>query len=119
MGAEASHPLSISPAVAALEFLFGLSIGLVLLWWQRLRSDAKLEALAQKLQPDIKDSPFSSASQLALAISRQQKFQQQLEQQLEVQRQILQISPVGYVQVDDENRFIWCNQQAQKLLGIT
>jgi len=107
--------------VAILEFCAGLGIGLSLLWWQRSRSDTRLKNLARKLRPDIPkitDSPFSSASQLALAIGHQQKVQQQIEQQLEAYRQIIQAAPTGYLQVDDENRFIWCNQQAQVILGI-
>ncbi|NJR65981.1 MAG: PAS domain-containing protein [Leptolyngbyaceae cyanobacterium CRU_2_3] len=56
---------------------------------------------------------------MLLAIGHQQKLQQRLEQQLETYQQLLQMAPVGYLLVDDENRFIWCNQQAQKLLGIT
>ncbi|NJR65982.1 MAG: hypothetical protein HC772_12720 [Leptolyngbyaceae cyanobacterium CRU_2_3] len=48
--------------MAVLEFFSGLSIGLVLLWRQRSRSNARLEELAHKLRPDIKDSPFSSTS---------------------------------------------------------
>jgi two-component system, OmpR family, phosphate regulon sensor histidine kinase PhoR len=105
--------------VAILEFLLGLGIGLSLLWWQRSRSDARLENLARKLRPDVTDSPFSSTSQLALAIGHQQKVQQQLEQQMETYRQLIQVAPTAYLQVDDENRFIWCNQQAQIMLGIT
>ncbi|HEY9630164.1 MAG TPA: PAS domain-containing sensor histidine kinase [Coleofasciculaceae cyanobacterium] len=105
--------------MAILEFLLGLGIGLLLLWWQRSRSDARLENLARKLRPDVIDSPFSSTSQLALAIGHQQKAQQQLEQQIETYRQVIQLAPAAYLQVDDENRFIWCNQQAQVMLGIT
>ncbi len=104
--------------MAILEFLSGLSIGLLLLWWQRSRFHARLDNLTRKLKPDVSDSPFSSTSQLALAIGHQQKVQQQLEQQLETHRQIVQVAPVGYLQVDDENRFIWCNWQAQVMLSI-
>jgi two-component system, OmpR family, phosphate regulon sensor histidine kinase PhoR len=105
--------------VEIFPFLLGLGLGLALLWWQRSVSSTQLEALAQKLQPDIKDYPFSSTSQLALAIAHQRKFQHTIEQQIETYKQILQIAPIGYLQVDDEDRFIWCNQQAQRLLGIT
>jgi two-component system phosphate regulon sensor histidine kinase PhoR len=104
--------------VAVLEFFSGLGIGLSLLWWQRSRFHARLDNLARKFKPNVSDLPFSSTAQLALAIGHQQKVQQQLEQQLETYRQIVQVAPVGYLQVDDENRFIWCNQQAQILLGI-
>lgn len=54
-----------------------------------------------------------------MAIARQQTQQQQLEQQLDTYQQILYTAPIGYLQVDDENRLIWCNPQARSLLGIT
>jgi two-component system phosphate regulon sensor histidine kinase PhoR len=31
---------------------------------------------------------------------------------------ILQVAPVGYLQVDDENRLIWCNNEANRLLRM-
>ncbi|MBD3881440.1 PAS domain-containing protein [Phormidium tenue FACHB-886] len=101
-----------------IDFLLGLLVGLGLLWWQRSRANARVESLVQRLNPQISGYPFSSTSQLALAIAEQQRAQQQLEQQVATYQQILQRSPVGYLQVDDENRFLWCNSQAQKLLGI-
>lgn len=104
--------------MAVFNFFLGLCIGFALLWWQRSRADAKLEALARRLRPDVQDYPFSSTSQLTLAITLQQKFQQQQQQQLELHQQILHMAPVSYLQVDDEDQFIWCNQQARLLLGI-
>jgi two-component system, OmpR family, phosphate regulon sensor histidine kinase PhoR len=101
-----------------IDFLLGLLVGLGLLWWQRSRSNARVKGLAQQLNPEIMGYPFSSTSQLALAIARQQKVAQHLEQQIATYQQILQLSPIGYLQVDDENRFLWCNAQAQNLLGI-
>jgi two-component system, OmpR family, phosphate regulon sensor histidine kinase PhoR len=101
------------------NFLLGLLIGLAFFWWQRSRANTRLAALAKRLSPESSDYPFSSASQLALAIAQQQRVQQQLEQEIATYRQILQTAPVSYLQVDDENRFLWCNLQAQQLLGIT
>jgi two-component system phosphate regulon sensor histidine kinase PhoR len=31
---------------------------------------------------------------------------------------ILQQAPIGYLQVDDENRLIWCNEEANRLLKM-
>jgi two-component system phosphate regulon sensor histidine kinase PhoR len=105
--------------VTILTFLLGLLVGLSLLGWQRSRYSTKLKQILHSLKPDDVDSPFSSTSQLALAITQQQRVQQQLEQQLEVYKQLLQTAPVGYLQVDDENRLIWCNNQARNLLSIS
>ena len=101
------------------NFLCGLLIGLALFWWQRSRASTRLAALAQRLSPEIADYPFSSTSQLALAIAQQQQIQHQLQQEIATYRQVLQIAPTSYLQVDDENRFLWCNLQAQQLLEIT
>jgi two-component system phosphate regulon sensor histidine kinase PhoR len=105
--------------VAVLDFLVGLAIGLSLLGWQRSRANARLKKILHNLQPSIADSPFSLASQLSLAITQQQRVQQQLDEQLDTYSRILQAAPIGYLQVDDENRLLWCNTQARKMLGIS
>ncbi len=104
--------------MAILDFLVGLSIGVALLIWQRFQADARLKKILRKVQAEAADSPFSLTSQLSFAISQQRQTQQQLEQQLETLRHILGTAPIGYLQVDDENRLLWCNQQAQLILGI-
>ncbi|NJO41970.1 MAG: PAS domain-containing protein [Cyanobacteria bacterium RU_5_0] len=105
--------------MAFLDFLLGSSIGLSLVVWQRSRFNARLRKMLRNLQPEVSEPSSSFPSQLAFAIAQQQRFQQQLEQQLDTHTNILQAAPVGYVQVDDENRLIWCNLKARKLLGIT
>lgn len=104
--------------MAILDFLVGLSIGVLLLVWQRSQSNARLRRMLRNIQSSTADSPFPLTSQLSLAITQQQREQQQLEQQLEMFRQILHSAPIGYLQVDDENRLLWCNSQARIMLGI-
>lgn len=105
-------------AVAILDFLVGLSVGVLLLVWQHSRSSARLKRILQNLQCSTVDSPFPLTSQLSLAISQQRREQQQLEQQLDILWQILRFAPIGYLQVDDENRLLWCNAQGRQILGI-
>ncbi len=102
----------------ALGFLLGLLVGLVLWFWQRSRANAKMKILLRSIKPDVAETPFSSTSQLSLAIAHQHQVHQQLEEQIETYKQILHAAPIGYLQVDDENRLIWCNPQARKLLNI-
>lgn len=104
--------------MAILDFLLGLLIGLLVVGWQHSRSNARLKRVLHNLQPDTADSPFSLTSQLSLGIAQQQRENQHLKQQLAVLQQILHAAPVGYLQVDDENRLLWCNSQACKILGI-
>ncbi|HEY9644802.1 MAG TPA: PAS domain-containing protein, partial [Chroococcidiopsis sp.] len=105
-----------------LEFCLGLALGLVigvlLMEWHQIQSSKKVKALLRDLKPDAPDSPLSFSSQLSLAIARQQKLHQQLEQQVESYRQVINIAPIGYLQVDDENQLLWYNHQALEMLGI-
>lgn len=101
-----------------LWFLFGLLIGLVLLFRQQKISQAKMRFLLRKLQTSATESALPSESQLSLAIAEQQRIQQELEQQIDTYQQILESAPIGYLQVDDENRLLWCNELAQQILQI-
>lgn len=105
--------------MAILDFLLGLCIGLVLLWWQRSRLEARLRRVLQILQSHNDASSNSSTTQLVFAVGQQQRIQQQLEQKIETYETALQHAPIGYLQVDDENRLIWCNSQARSILGIS
>ncbi|MGF1538754.1 MAG: sensor histidine kinase [Elainellaceae cyanobacterium] len=105
--------------MGVIGFLLGLCVGGLLLKWQQSRADRRLKALLQNLKPDSAVAPFSVTSQLSLAIAYQQKIQQQYEARIELYRQILNLSPIGFLQADDENRLVWCNPQARALLTIT
>lgn len=96
----------------------GLSTGLAILWWQHSRSEARLRRVLRNLQSDVLESSFPPSSQLALAIAQQQKVHQQLQQTIHTYDEVLHNAPIGYLQVDDESRLIWCNAQAKKILGI-
>lgn len=44
--------------------------------------------------------------------------QQSLKQKLQICYDLLDSAPIGYLQVDDENQLLWCNQQARELLYL-
>jgi two-component system, OmpR family, phosphate regulon sensor histidine kinase PhoR len=104
--------------VAVLDFCLGLAAGLGLLVWQRSRANLRLKALVRKLGTDATDNSLSSASQLGMAIAQYKEVQYHLEQRVEAYQQVLQHSPIGCLQVDDENRLVESNLQARTLLGI-
>lgn len=104
--------------MAILAFLLGLLIGLLLLFWQRFRLNIRLKQILSKLEATAAESPFPLTAQVSLAIAQQRREQQDVKLELGQLRQILQAAPVGYLQVDDENRLLWCNSQARQLLGI-
>ncbi|MEB3356684.1 MAG: ATP-binding protein [Synechococcales bacterium] len=106
--------------MAILEFLLGLCLGGSLLIWQRSQFERRLRFLLRDLKPDVAAAPtFPVTSQLSLAIAYQQQMQQQLVAELNISRKVLESAPIGFLQVDDENRLVWSNLEARKLLCIT
>ncbi len=105
--------------MAVLYFWVGLLIGLVLLVWQQSRSNARLKKLLREVRSPDQDVDFSATTQLSRALTYQRQQLQQLQQEVQTYQQVLQIAPIGYLQVDDENRLLWCNAQAKGLLGIS
>ncbi len=101
-----------------LWFLLGLAIGLLLLGWYRYQLTSKLKQLTQDLSTDSIDAGLSLTSQLALAVAHHQRSGQQLERRLETWKQILNLAPIGYLQVDEENQLTWCNPHASQTLHI-
>ncbi len=101
-----------------LEFVIGLSIGLGILSVYRRRDDAKMKRLLSRLEDRQMPSTLGYDAQLASAIAEQQAQTLTLNEQLQDFRQILQHAPIGYLQVDEENRLLWCNQRAQDFLDI-
>jgi len=51
-----------------------------------------------------------------IKLLRQQR--QDLQQSLQSYQDVLEFAPVGYLQVDEENQLLWCNQQAQEILYL-
>lgn len=96
----------------------GFAVGMIFLLLQQTRLSKRIKLLLRELQLNASEIALAPISQLSLAIARQQQVQAQLEHQLQAYKQILDLSPVGFLEVDDENRLLWCNQQAQCLLCI-
>ncbi len=93
----------------------GLVTGAGLLLWRQRRREKRILNL-------IKAPSWSTALTRLQALLADQPEQQQELQFLGNRRDtleyILQAAPVGYLQVDDENRLIWCNNEANRLLRM-
>ncbi|MEM8504269.1 MAG: PAS domain-containing sensor histidine kinase [Cyanobacteria bacterium P01_D01_bin.1] len=100
-----------------LGFLLGLAIGIVLVAITKRRYDVRLKRLLGRLE-NRQLSALDYDSQLASAIGAQKGQIEQLSAQLQAFRYLLQSAPVGYLQVDEENRLLWCNRLAQEFLDI-
>ncbi len=96
----------------------GFGCGLLLLVWQRSHLNKRIRRLLHELRAYAEESSLSSTSQLAMAVTRQQQLHRQLQQEIETFQRILDVAPIGYLQVDDENRLVWCNPHARQLLGM-
>jgi two-component system, OmpR family, phosphate regulon sensor histidine kinase PhoR len=104
-----------------LGFLLGLFVGLGFWVWQQVHLNWYLEQL---LQPSSFHSHKISNIKLLLRprlrqeISLVNRKQQDLQQLLATYRQLLDFAPLGYLQVDEENQLLWCNQQAREMLYL-
>ncbi|MEM9090193.1 MAG: PAS domain-containing sensor histidine kinase [Cyanobacteria bacterium P01_F01_bin.53] len=101
-----------------LEFMIGLSIGCGALFVGRRRDNAKLKRLFSRLEDRQPLRYMGYDAQLASAINQRQAQFEILNEELKDLRNVLRNAPLGYLQVDEENRLLWCNQRAQEFLDI-
>ena len=104
-----------------LGFLLGLAVGLGFWVWQLVHLNWYLKRLLQ---------PFNSPSQkmtniklllrprLRQEIAIVNRQRQYLQQSLSTYQELLDFAPLGYLQVDEENQLLWCNQQAREILYL-
>ncbi len=101
-----------------LSFIAGLVVGLIALIVDRRRYDTKLKRVLGRLEDREVVPKLSYDAQIASAIAQQQVQIERLNKQIKDLRHLLQNAPVGYLQVDEESRLLWCNQRAQEFLDI-
>lgn len=101
-----------------LAFLLGLTIGIGFWLWQHTQSQRKLRHLLRTFQSDDGEVSLPILPGLRRQIALQQQHYEQLQEQLQIWQQLLQVAPLGYLQVDEENQLLWCNEQARQLLGL-
>jgi two-component system, OmpR family, phosphate regulon sensor histidine kinase PhoR len=106
-----------------LAFLAGLGMGVGFYFWQSLEVNNYLN---QVLNPSIPVASTKLPWRLTFPLTPdwlkeitliQQKKQIQQEQ-LQIYKDLLEYAPVGYLQVDEENQLLWCNQAAREILYI-
>ncbi|MFW6264130.1 MAG: sensor histidine kinase [Cyanobacteriota bacterium] len=102
-----------------LAFLLGLSLGIGFWYWKQQQIT---DQLRQTL--NVLPNAASGGATLSLIYRLRREFlrtheqRQQLEEQLQTWEQLLEIAPIGYLQVDADNQLIACNRQAQTWLKI-
>jgi two-component system, OmpR family, phosphate regulon sensor histidine kinase PhoR len=101
-----------------LGFCLGLAVGIGFWVWQQFQINRYLE---QVLQPRTARSfkvalPLIPPLRDEIADLKHQG--QYLQQQLQTYQDLLEFSPIGYLQVDEENQLLWCNEQAREILHL-
>ncbi|SRR5579883_260288 len=100
-----------------LGFLLGLAVGIGFWVWQQVQLKLYLGQLLKPLTPrSAKLILLQPQLSRNLALVKQQ--QQNLQQRLQTYENLLQFAPFGYLQVDEENQLLWCNEQAKEILYL-
>ncbi|MCC5637409.1 PAS domain-containing sensor histidine kinase [Nostoc sp. CHAB 5844] len=100
-----------------LGFILGLALGIGFWIWQQVQLNRYLGKVLQ---------PYSSSSEVALPllprlrqeIKTLKQQRQDLARSLQIYQDLLDFAPMGYLQVDEENQLLWCNQKAQEILYL-
>jgi two-component system, OmpR family, phosphate regulon sensor histidine kinase PhoR len=108
-------------ALASVVFLLlGLAIGAITsIVWYRAKTTNRLQSILEVLdyrQPENVSLPV--ASQLRRKAAQLQQEREYLKAQLEAWQSVLQNAPIGYLQLDEDNQILWCNDHAQDLLHM-
>jgi two-component system phosphate regulon sensor histidine kinase PhoR len=101
-----------------LAFLLGLGIGICLWLWQYTQLQAKLRRLLRITSSSEGETSLGVLPRLRQEIVSVQQQTEELQTKVQIWEQLMRVAPVGYLQVDEENQLLWCNQQAQQLLGL-
>ncbi|HLP92361.1 MAG TPA: ATP-binding protein [Nostocaceae cyanobacterium] len=101
-----------------LGFILGLAVGIGFWVWQQVRFNRYLGRLFQRLtsHSDLVGLPLTPRLKREIAIVKAQW--QDLQQSLQTYKDLLDFAPLGYLQVDEENQLLWCNQQAREMLYL-
>lgn len=101
-----------------LAFLLGLAMGIGFWLWQQRRFQQQLRQMLGVLQTNGSSTSLSVVSRLRQEIAASNQHREKLEEELQTRQRLLEVAPLGYLQVDEENRLLWCNEQARQLLDI-
>ncbi|WP_445636004.1 histidine kinase [Nostoc sp. DSM 114161] len=101
-----------------LGFFLGLAVGIGFWVWQQVQLNRYLRRVLQPLTPHSYKVglPLIPGLRQEIMLLRQQR--QDFQQSLQSYQDVLEFAPVGYLQVDEENQLLWCNQQAQDILYL-
>ncbi|MFN6572612.1 sensor histidine kinase [Dendronalium sp. ChiSLP03b] len=100
-----------------LGFILGLAVGIGFWIWQQVQLNRYLGRVLQPLTSRSKVAlPLIPRLRQEIAMVKQQR--QDWQQSLQTYQDLLDFVPIGYLQVDEENQLLWCNQQAREILYL-
>ncbi|MEC4892718.1 MAG: PAS domain-containing sensor histidine kinase [Oscillatoria sp. PMC 1051.18] len=102
-----------------LAFILGLTVGIVICFIRQRQLNRQLQRMLNTLADGAAEvASLSTLSRLRREISRAYQHRQELEAEIQIGQNLLEVAPLGYLQVDEENHLIECNQQARQLLNV-
>ncbi|MBR8826922.1 MAG: GHKL domain-containing protein [Gomphosphaeria aponina SAG 52.96 = DSM 107014] len=102
-----------------IAFILGLTIGIAIYFWKENQKNSKIKKLLSSFSPNfdrVDSLPITSLVRREFTYVYEQR--QQLEKELAILQDLLFFAPIAYLQVDEENQLLWCNEQAKQLLKI-
>ena len=105
--------------VIAFSFFLGLVLGLSIYAAQQYRFKQQLKKTLRSYSGS-KDEDISLPLQSLIRreLSELDRQRQKLEQDKRVWQELIEQAPIGYLQVDEENQLLGCNQTSKELLRI-
>lgn len=102
-----------------LAFILGVLLGVAFYCWKQHQTDRQLKQTLISLPDNEGKLPsLSTVSLLRREINHRNQQRQQLEESLSHWQNLLELAPIGYLHVDEENHLLWANQLARDLLRI-
>jgi two-component system, OmpR family, phosphate regulon sensor histidine kinase PhoR len=101
-----------------LGFCLGLAVGVGFWVWQQFQLNRHLEQVLLPLNVESTWVGLPLIPRLRQEITSIKRQRQHLQQQLQTYKDLLEFAPVGYLQVDEENQLLWCNEKAQEILYL-
>ncbi len=99
-------------------FFLGLIIGLSFLLWKQTQVNKQLSTIIESLSKFEQIKSLSKVGQVRRSVTLLNKEYDLLFTEKELLKNIIDIAPIGYIRVDQENHLVQCNQEAKKLLSI-
>lgn len=98
-------------------FFLGLAVGIGFWGWQQVQLNRYLEQVMRPLALQSSKAMLLTP-RLRRCITLIHEQRQHFLSQLQTYEDLLESAPVGYLQVDEENQLLWCNEQVREMLSL-